>query len=45
MEKENQKLKGNLSAISADLTRKCRVNRSLAEKLEEMERDNSEVSV
>lgn len=45
LEKENQKLKGNLSVLSADLTSKSRENKTLKEKLGEVEKENSKVSV
>lgn len=44
LEKENQKLKGNLSAMNTDLQNKSKEAKKLKERLEEVERENSAVS-
>ena len=45
LEKENKKLKGNMSAISADLKSKTKENSKLTAKMEETAKDHNEVRI
>lgn len=45
LERENQKLKGNLSTISAEVKNQHRENKTLAGKMEEAEENYEKVSI